>query len=613
MSSHPQPTPASEAPVSPPWHQREVFLVLALCAWLAVIFGMVWNPWWMPSGDAEVFIVAARNLYHGYGFVFNGAPVAIIPPGWPLVLAGLLHVTDQYLWLKAAQIVSMSAFLLLSYAILRHYVPARTAALACGLAAILWPLYPLTMWLHSDALFCMLSAAVGLACVRWGDGKLAAWWLVVILMGCGALVFVRWAALPQAIVVAGLICGSGRWRGARGRAWPHLAARHIAGAALIIVVTLGAFASIKAALARHATGEPAPSSAAAAAAAPAIHLAAIRLPEEAVAPELFSGREDSDIPLARELGSRVADIPRWFSWTLFAPLRVAGALYVGKIPAGLLVDVCVGLVAMAMIAVAAWRALRDGQRGPHYLWLGVLAYVIALGLNWPHVNNRYLVPIAPFMIAGILAGLGHLAHLRPFRALRWSFVVAVLAVNGMLWSVDALICRSRTAEAFYARWEAGIYLSLVEIGVYLDEQETGGGRIVASERYLNLNERWEYPLAPRALVMMTDRQVGSVPTLKTGAAVKKAQSWARETNVLFYVQQNQTTPGRIWHFRVSPQIEELITGWPPPPQRPQYELYKMKPDPIPKNPDLHSLQYEAVPVLSARELERATRRVPHIR
>ena len=47
-----------------------------------------------------------------------------------------------------------------------------------------------------------------------------------------------------------------------------------------------------------------------------------------------------------------------------------------------------------MIGLAAWRAVRESA--PHYLWVGVLVYVVALSLNWPHVNNRYIVPIAPF-------------------------------------------------------------------------------------------------------------------------------------------------------------------------------------------------------------------------
>jgi hypothetical protein len=307
-------------------------------------------------------------------------------------------------------------------------------------------------------------------------------------------------------------------------------------------------------------------------------------------------------------------VPQWFSWTLFSPLSVLDGISPLGVPVGLWIDRGIGLLAMAMLGVAAWGAARrrdDGSPRPHYLWMGVLVYVIALGLNWPHVNNRYLVPIAPFLVAGILVGLKELSRYATFRALGWMFVAAILAINGALWGVDVIICRSRSAEQFYTRWEAGIYQSLIEVGVYLDELvDVGDGEIVASERYQNLNERWEYPLSPRAMVLMTAKQVRSVPTPLAGSGVRKAQAWARETGALYYVQQNPTYPGRIWHFRVTPEIEKLITGWPPAPERPQFELFTMRPDPIPGNPDLRSLQYQPVPVLRGEKLERVTRRVP---
>lgn len=610
------------ASVSPRWHDRDGPVVCLLCAWTLLVFGLVWSPWWMPSGDAEVFVVTARNLFHGRGYTFNGLPIAFIPPGWPVVLAGLYHLTDQYLWLKAFQIACMMVFLLASYAVLRRFTSPRTAGLACGLSAILWPLYPLTMWLHSDALFCAVAGMTAAICVYWADGRLGWWWLALIVLGCVACVIVRWAALPQAIVLAALACGSRAVAASRSRRWPHLAPRHWIGISAVVLATFGTFAAIKSAL-RHdeRTTQQLSEGLARLSARETptqfqLPLAMIEVPEEVLAPDLFIGRQNPDVTPVQELARRALNIPKWFSWTLFSPMRVADSLYAGPVSAGLLFDYSIGLLAMAMLALAAWRAAPRGpsaSRG-HYLWLGVLVYVIALGLNWPHVNNRYLVPIAPFLIAGILAGLGELAHLRLARALRWSFIAAVLAINGALWCVDVAICRSTSAESFYARWEAGIYPSLIEIGTYLDQQPgISDGQIVASERYQNLNERWEYPLSPRSLVMMTDRSVRPVPPSMTGWGVRKAQAWARQTGAAYYVQQNPTMPGRVWHFRVTPELEERITGWPPARERPQFELFTMQPDPIPKNPELQSLKYQPVPVLLGEDLERATRRIPHVR
>src|SRR5690606_25647419 len=176
-----------------------------------------------------------RNLLHGQGLEFNGLPVAFVPPGWPIVLAGLLSLTDQYLWLKAAQIANMLVYLLSAYAILLRFVPAPRAAVACGLAGLLWPLYPLTMWLHSDAFFCAIAGLTGLAAVTWGDGRLGRGWLLVIVLGCAAGVVVRWAALAQAFVLAALICGSGRESLGRLGWWPYLTLRQAAGVIAVFV------------------------------------------------------------------------------------------------------------------------------------------------------------------------------------------------------------------------------------------------------------------------------------------------------------------------------------------------------------------------------------------
>lgn len=596
---------------SPRGFERDRLVVPALVGWMALVFGLVWNPWWIPSGDAEAFIVTARNLLDGRGYTFNGAPVAMFPPGWPIVLAGLLALTDQYLWLKTMQIACMAVFILTSYATLRRFVAPTTAGLACALAVVLWPLYPLTIWLHSDALFCALAGILGLMCACWGDGRLGRWWIVVILLGMALAVFVRWAALPHAIVLAALMPGSGTDTDPRRRTWPYVLPRHVLAAIGIVIVALATFVVLREALAAKAS--PGPAVMASPIRAVTNPLARLEISQEVVAPDLLVKPEDPLMPPLLDLAHRAGKIPRWFSWTLFAPLRVADPLHVGPVPVGRIFDFAVGLLAIAMLAVAARRALRPGEDGrQHFLWLGVLVFVMALGLNWPHVNNRYVVPTAPFLIAGILVGLSHLAHIKLLKILRWGFIAAIVAINGALWCVDVIICRSTSAQPFYTRWEAGIYLPLLEVGHFLDVQSVSSdGDIVASTRYENLNERWDYPLSQRALVLMTDKQVRLVPQSMTGAGVRKAQAWARQNGVRYYVQQNPTSPGRIWHFRVTRELEERMSGPPRERARPQFELYVMQPQPR-GDPTLQSLTYHPVPLLSAEQTERLARRVPHV-
>ena len=103
-----------------------------------------------------------------------------------------------------------------------------------------------------------------------------------------------------------------------------------------------------------------------------------------------------------------------------------------------------------------------------------------------------------------------------------------------------------------------------------------------------------------------------MPTRLAGAGVRKAQAWARDNGVRYYVQQNPTVPGRFWHFRLSPALHERLTGDPVRFEQPQFELYEMRADPIRGNPSLRSLKYRPVPPVRGERLERATRLVPHV-
>ena len=480
-------------------------VVIALTLWVLLVFGLVWNPWWMPSGDAEVFLVVARNLYHGEGLVFNGGPVAFVPPGWPLALAGLYHLTDSYLWLKLVQIGGMATFLLSSYFVLRRFASPPTAGVSCGLAAVLWPLYPLTMWLHSDALFCGVTGLTAVCAARWGDAKpnRRQWvWLALLAIGCALGVAVRWAALAQAIPLAALACGGGSKTGGRSPWWPYLAPRHWLGVLVVFAATFAAFFALKATL-RADDG-----AATASAALPTLAM----LPEEVSAPSLFVAGDNPSVSTPRELLNRALSLPQWLTWTLFSPARVLGNFGV----AGLALDYGTGLLALACLALAAWRAM---LRRRQYVWLGVLLYVAALCVNWPHVNNRYLVPVAPLLIAGILVGLDEARLLltvwtprrrprvgagsdpepdprlpprRPISlslvvGLRWAFIASVLAINVGLWSVDVFMCRKSSAEDFYAGWETGIYQSLIDVGLFLD------GRTDVSKDGIACSERVRQP------------------------------------------------------------------------------------------------------------------------
>ena len=230
------------------------------------------------------------------------------------------------------------------------------------------------------------------------------------------------------------------------------------------------------------------------------------VPEEARTPPVFV-RERPDLTAAQEYAGRAANLPGWFAWGPFVPLRfVAGLGTIGPI----LNNVVGGLTA-ALVAVAAWRGARRGR----WLLAGVAGYVLALCVLWPHVNNRYVVPVLPFLIGGVFEGLDVLrgGAKRGFRGgvarvLKLAFVAAVLFVNGFMWSVDAWIARSPTAVDFYSRYEAGVHLSLIEAAAELRKRADAHepGVVAASERYENLRERWNYKTSPRVLALPRRRR-----------------------------------------------------------------------------------------------------------
>ncbi|MEM6313241.1 MAG: hypothetical protein AAF743_04095, partial [Planctomycetota bacterium] len=144
-----------------PW----LLLTVTVCA---TLFALLHNPYWSPGGDSEVYTAVARSIVQGNGYQFNGAPYALSPPGWPVVLAGFMQVSPTFAFLKAMQIAMMVGALGLFFQIGTRLAPPPMVALAVCLAALLHPLYQLTFLLHSEPLFMLLSTGAILAALRVG-------------------------------------------------------------------------------------------------------------------------------------------------------------------------------------------------------------------------------------------------------------------------------------------------------------------------------------------------------------------------------------------------------------------------------------------------------------
>src|SRR5437870_9809723 len=99
---HPQP-PASPATLGerlPLWravlqHDRTAFPLTMLI--ILALYLLLQNPYWVPAGDSELYTAIARSLARGQGYQFNGDPVAMVPPGWALIMAGVMKITPYFL------------------------------------------------------------------------------------------------------------------------------------------------------------------------------------------------------------------------------------------------------------------------------------------------------------------------------------------------------------------------------------------------------------------------------------------------------------------------------------------------------------------------------------
>lgn len=578
------------------WTDRRV--VPLLLVWLAGLFLATLNPWWVPTGDSEVFLVVARNLVRGDGLTYLGERVAFVPPGWSLTLAGLLWLGADVLWLKVFQIACMTGGLLLCYLALRQVESPTRSGLAVGLAAVCSPLYPLTFWLHTDALFMLIASLATALALRWrpeeSAGRTIAL-LAAVLLLVAAGVTVRWAGLVYVAVVACAVLRGPRRRTGEGDTarWRHLDPRRLLAAVTVLLTAAGTFVLLKLLLGGFGGGT--------------FMLAAI---EESQVPSLFI-RERPDLSIAGEFAHRLLQLPSWFGWTLFVPVRFISTVGV----VGFAIDLAVGSLAMALLVYAAWKQACRGR----LLYAGTLAYVVVLCLAWPHVNNRYLVPVLPFVIAGVLSGLGQLIAVdqwrldRLWRGLRWAFVAAILATNASMWIVDVWVSRAPTALDFYARYEAGVHLSLMEVAAELDRlPDARTGNVGVSERYENLRERWQYKTAQRLVSYLADLDAIPAPRDKTGWAVRGVQQWARDNHLRYYVHQNPTVPGRLWHFRLTREEHGNIMGHLPGPAERPFELFEMINHPTRKMPDRRWLELHPVPPLYEERLESLARRVPHL-
>lgn len=524
---------------------------------LLVLYLPLQNPYWAQGGDSEVYITAARNLATGNGYMFNGLPVSISPPGWSIVMAGLMLISPTFLLLKLAAMSCMIGSLAITYWICRRFVSPIVSVMVVSLTALISHVYSLTFWLHSDALFCFVSSWAILTAMQIREGRDSIARAILLLLLCCASVSVRWVGLGTWLLSGAILVQGG---------FLPLVNRHRVIAFCTGLATLLAFIGI-----RWALTVP-----------PDVQRQIRNLggAESASLTERVDSRVAVSYPIFNTDSRGIAGIiaraggwGNWISYLLWQPMRMGSSgMAMGA------VSLLCGTLVLIPLWIMGWKGLFQGQ----LLWPAMLFYSFGLALNWTGPNARYLVPIAPFIILGVFLGIRAL-RTRFGRPVIWNtmlgyFVASLVICNGGLWAVDVAVARS---DDYYANYEAGLNRDLIAASKWLIDNNAQDGEIAVSTRYVNLGNVRTSWVALRAPAMLTGKAIGVVDKtyVVNGDPYRSARflSWARKKNYKYVIYMPEVSPWRLFHFRV-PWLQEAMTGEPAVDTGAGWRLYKIPPE-----------------------------------
>ncbi|HEX8323399.1 MAG TPA: hypothetical protein VF595_05745 [Tepidisphaeraceae bacterium] len=563
--------PALPDPLAPPAFDRARVRRWAVLT-AAIMLGaylLLQNPYWVPGGDSDFYVSVARSMARGEGFRYNGQPVAISPPGWPWVMAQVMKITPTFTALKLTAMLSMYGSLLVGYFIALRFLRPSAAATATVLAALLMPVYSLTYFLHSEGVYCLLSAVALLLAFRLREGRGGRVHVAALLALCVTLPLVRWAGIFQLAPIAAVLIS-----GPRGMA---ITQRHWKTAIACCLLIIGTWIGTRQVLSLTQEEQAAVAEVGGDAGG---DVDITEQPSEVKNVDILTLPKDAKHGMVREYFNRTVKSGKWFSWLLWQPTRF---VQISR-PA----DFLVGVVGWGVIVMLGYLAVVEARRG-EWLWVSLALYTGGICLNWDNVNSRYFVPVAPLIIVGLLLATRRLGSAYPlptfdlWKWLRRGLVYSILLCNLAMFGVDVIVMRS---NRFYETFEAGQHKDLIAAARFLmslspqppvpatmpatmtaatqttrpASQPTiayrpENGDVLVNERYENLGRPKSSKAGSRAMVLLTDRYIrpldGKVtrvvrPPPKINALTKIMR--ARKTE--WYFAQAPAVPWRLWHFRV---------------------------------------------------------------
>ena len=215
---------------SRPWLAPALLVLLALVVRTAVV---VADTGYRPEQDAFDYDRHARSIASGdgypqSGYVVDGGPTALRPPGYPYFLGAVYAVSgDSVDAGRFANVALGGVAVILLFLIARRIWGRRVGLIAAAMAAVFPPLVLLSRDLLSESLFIALELAAVLCVLNFRRAGDALRWAVAagILTGLGAL-----TRNPGIVLVIPIVVGAWMLR-------PAFSARAMTAPAIVVLCT----------------------------------------------------------------------------------------------------------------------------------------------------------------------------------------------------------------------------------------------------------------------------------------------------------------------------------------------------------------------------------------
>ena len=486
-----------------------------------VFFLLLHNPYWSRGGDSDVYLAIARNVASGKGLTFNNNPVVVVPPLWPWVLGGVMKLTSSFALLKLVPITCMTLSMVCWHRIGLRYVSPNISAAAVALATMLSQVFMLALWFHTEAFYCLVGSLSILVAMQINEGRRFWWRAMLLVILCVATVLTRWSGVMWwALVAAALLRGD----------WFSPFNRRRAVAYVSLVAVLASFLLMRVLLAA---------------------------PQERI-------KLDYDLSLSVQyevvnhpqtlLGwaQRALALGSWFGATLWQAARDWELLRPLSLLTGLMVA-----------ALLTWRMICD-VRKKDWLLLAMLAHIALLAMDWPSVVARYVVPMTPLILLGMLRILidndGCWPTKPAWERLRFwglrAFVLSIIICNGVFYIVEVYIARQ---PDYYSHYQAGLNDNLIDIVKYLNDRHVPQSQIVMSRKDVNGNRARITNGWIRAYNVLSGKSVRSLPQPLENQVVfdpgntealkpsdPKVLQWLQSQGVRYYLYRGVSRVS--WHF-----------------------------------------------------------------